>query len=130
MLFVSVAIYPAYPPPPVCRLLPLSFCHVPFACSVVSGRWIVPTFIYFNHVFAVYGLFWDRMWNVDAAFKWWCLFFCFLSLLGITGGYHRLWSHRAFKASFSLRVFLAIIGCISFQGSIKWWVLRHRTHHR
>lgn len=50
--------------------------------------------------------------------------------LGITMGYHRLWSHRAFKAAWPLRLFLALMGTLSFQGSIKWWVERHRLHHR
>eukprot|EP00160_Parvularia_atlantis_P021147 Unigene9046_Nuclearia_a/m.27676 Unigene9046_Nuclearia_a/g.27676 ORF Unigene9046_Nuclearia_a/g.27676 Unigene9046_Nuclearia_a/m.27676 type:complete len:419 (+) Unigene9046_Nuclearia_a:190-1446(+) len=55
---------------------------------------------------------------------WW------LTMLGITAGYHRLWSHRAYAASLPLRVFLAVCGTNGFQGSIKWWVLRHRLHHR
>ncbi|OAV89076.1 hypothetical protein PTTG_28817 [Puccinia triticina 1-1 BBBD Race 1] len=29
-----------------------------------------------------------------------------------------------------LRWLLAFLGCLGFQGSIKWWVLRHRLHHR
>ena len=48
----------------------------------------------------------------------------------ITMGYHRLWSHRAFQARTPLRILLAGMGCLGFQGSIKWWVLRHRLHHR
>jgi len=53
-----------------------------------------------------------------------------LNLLGVTAGYHRLWSHRAYRASFGLRVLLAIIGLMSFQGSARWWALKHRLHHR
>ncbi|KAG0707436.1 hypothetical protein DFH29DRAFT_1055244, partial [Suillus ampliporus] len=52
---------------------------------------------------------------------------------GITIGYHRLWSHRAFRANLYLRVVLAALGSSAFQGSIKWWCvpcLRHRLHHR
>ena len=45
-------------------------------------------------------------------------------------GYHRLWSHRAFTATLPLRIVLAWMGSMGFQGSIKWWVLRHRLHHR
>lgn len=45
-------------------------------------------------------------------------------------GYHRLWSHNSYRASTGLRVFLAIIGLMSFQGSARWWVLKHRLHHR
>lgn len=52
------------------------------------------------------------------------------SSIGITMGYHRLWSHRAFKARMPLRILLALCGTFGFQGSIKWWVKRHRLHHR
>lgn len=45
-------------------------------------------------------------------------------------GYHRLWSHKTFEASLPLRILLAGLGTIAFQGSIKWWVFRHRLHHR
>lgn len=53
-----------------------------------------------------------------------------LGTLGITVGYHRLWSHRTFTARFPLRLALGIMGTVAFQGSIKWWCLRHRLHHR
>lgn len=62
------------------------------------------------------------------------LFLCFLGgqlgSLGITMGYHRLWSHRSFVASEPLRWFLALSALFGMQGSIQWWVLRHRVHHR
>ncbi|CAG8492503.1 6124_t:CDS:2 [Funneliformis mosseae] len=57
-------------------------------------------------------------------------FICQLAMFGITVGYHRLWSHRAYEAKTPLRVVLAFLGTLGFQGSIKWWVLRHRIHHR
>ena len=50
--------------------------------------------------------------------------------LGITMGYHRLWSHRSYKAHPILRLVLSLMGVAAFQGSIKWWSLRHRLHHR
>ncbi|KAJ3401796.1 hypothetical protein HDV05_000266 [Chytridiales sp. JEL 0842] len=53
-----------------------------------------------------------------------------LATMGITMGYHRLWSHRSFSASVPLRIILGFMGTLGFQGSIKWWVLRHRLHHR
>ncbi|PWW76962.1 hypothetical protein C7212DRAFT_278864 [Tuber magnatum] len=53
-----------------------------------------------------------------------------VGMYGITIGYHRLWSHRSFTASTPLRIFLAGIGTLGFQGSIRWWVVRHRLHHR
>ncbi|KAF8899049.1 hypothetical protein BD779DRAFT_1607641 [Infundibulicybe gibba] len=53
-----------------------------------------------------------------------------LADFGITVGYHRLYSHRAYHASFGVRLVLAALGSAAFQGSIKWWCLRHRLHHR
>lgn len=37
----------------------------------------------------------------------------------ITVGYHRLYSHKAFKAAPGVRVALALLGSAGFQGSIK-----------
>lgn len=48
----------------------------------------------------------------------------------ITAGYHRLWSHRSFSARWPLRLFFAIFGCASVEGSIKWWGHGHRPRHR
>ncbi|KIJ66509.1 hypothetical protein HYDPIDRAFT_151085 [Hydnomerulius pinastri MD-312] len=53
-----------------------------------------------------------------------------LADFGITIGYHRLYSHRAFRASLPVRVVLVALGSSAFQGSVKWWCLRHRLHHR
>lgn len=53
-----------------------------------------------------------------------------MGTFGITIGYHRLYSHRAFRASLGVRMMLAAMGSSAFQGSIKWWCLRHRLHHR
>ncbi|KAF8507674.1 hypothetical protein JB92DRAFT_2959062 [Gautieria morchelliformis] len=53
-----------------------------------------------------------------------------IAMVGITMGYHRLWTHRAFTARKPLRIALALMGAMGFQGSIRWWVVRHRLHHR
>lgn len=58
------------------------------------------------------------------------LFMYLWSGLGITAGYHRLWSHRAFSASFPVRLFLILGGAAAFEGSAKWWCRNHRAHHR
>lgn len=43
---------------------------------------------------------------------------CFvLSALGITAGSHRLWSHRSYKATLPLRIFLTIVNSMAFQVS-------------
>ncbi|KAF9225256.1 hypothetical protein BS17DRAFT_700052 [Gyrodon lividus] len=53
-----------------------------------------------------------------------------LADFGITIGYHRLYSHRAFRASLPVRIVLVALGSIAFQGSVKPRCLRHRLHHR
>ncbi|KAF7419408.1 hypothetical protein PC9H_001998 [Pleurotus ostreatus] len=52
------------------------------------------------------------------------------SMLGITAGYHRLWSHRSYTASFPLQCFLLFGGTSAVQGSCFWWARTHRSHHR
>jgi stearoyl-CoA desaturase (delta-9 desaturase) len=55
-------------------------------------------------------------------------FFVF-SGLGVTAGYHRLFTHGSFKANRPLRVTLAIAGNMSAQGPVTTWVADHRRHH-
>jgi stearoyl-CoA desaturase (Delta-9 desaturase) len=50
--------------------------------------------------------------------------------LGITGGYHRLWSHKSYNAVLPIRIFFALFGAASVEGSVKWWGHSHRLHHR
>ncbi|KAF5339781.1 hypothetical protein D9611_009195 [Ephemerocybe angulata] len=52
------------------------------------------------------------------------------TMLGITAGYHRLWSHRSYKGSQPLQVFLLSGGASAVQGSCYWWARAHRSHHR
>lgn len=55
--------------------------------------------------------------------------FWLLTGLGITVGYHRLFTHRSFSASPILKKFLAITGAMAAQGNIVSWVALHRLHH-
>jgi stearoyl-CoA desaturase (Delta-9 desaturase) len=49
--------------------------------------------------------------------------------LGVTVGFHRLLTHRAFTAARPLRTALAVAGSMSFQGDVIGWVAIHRRHH-
>jgi stearoyl-CoA desaturase (delta-9 desaturase) len=53
-----------------------------------------------------------------------------VSMLGISVGYHRHFSHRAFEAVTPVRVALAIAGSTAAQGSVSYWVSNHRRHHQ
>ena len=62
----------------------------------------------------------------------WIGFFVLLAANGfsITAGYHRLWSHRAYKATWPARLFFAVFGAMALQNSILIWCTDHRRHHR
>jgi stearoyl-CoA desaturase (Delta-9 desaturase) len=49
--------------------------------------------------------------------------------LGITVGFHRLFTHRSFDAPRPLRNFFAIAGSMAVEGSVISWVAAHRRHH-
>jgi stearoyl-CoA desaturase (Delta-9 desaturase) len=49
---------------------------------------------------------------------------------GVTVGYHRLFTHRSFRAPTWLRVVLAVAGSFALEGGVVSWVANHRTHHR
>jgi stearoyl-CoA desaturase (Delta-9 desaturase) len=49
--------------------------------------------------------------------------------LGVTVGFHRLFTHRAFKAKQPVRGTLAILGSAAIEGPIISWVADHRKHH-
>jgi stearoyl-CoA desaturase (Delta-9 desaturase) len=55
--------------------------------------------------------------------------FYMVSMLGITVGFHRLFTHRAFRASRVLRICLAVMGSLAIQGPLLRWVADHRRHH-
>jgi stearoyl-CoA desaturase (delta-9 desaturase) len=59
----------------------------------------------------------------------WAVVYYFLTGLGITAGYHRLWSHTSYSARLPLQIFLAVMGGGAVQGSIQWWSRGHRAHH-
>ncbi|MGI8750307.1 MAG: acyl-CoA desaturase [Thermoleophilaceae bacterium] len=49
--------------------------------------------------------------------------------LGVTMGYHRLLTHRAFETYKPLKYLLAIAGSMAVQGPVVHWVADHRKHH-
>lgn len=49
--------------------------------------------------------------------------------LGITVGFHRLFSHKSFKTSPAMRALFAILGSMTIQGPVTQWVTDHRKHH-
>jgi stearoyl-CoA desaturase (Delta-9 desaturase) len=60
----------------------------------------------------------------------WFGFFMISCGISITAGYHRLWSHRAYKSNIFFKIFFLIFGTASLQNSVIHWSSDHRKHHR
>ncbi|MDX6714118.1 MAG: hypothetical protein QOH30_676 [Baekduia sp.] len=52
-----------------------------------------------------------------------------LTGLGVTVGFHRLFTHRSFKTGKVVRATLAILGSAAIEGPVTAWVADHRKHH-
>jgi stearoyl-CoA desaturase (Delta-9 desaturase) len=49
--------------------------------------------------------------------------------LGLSLGFHRLFTHRSFRARRALRIALGVAGSMAVEGSLISWVSHHRRHH-
>jgi stearoyl-CoA desaturase (delta-9 desaturase) len=79
------------------------------------------------HVAAVVGL-------ILCGFSWGGLALAvgtyFVRMVLVTGGYHRYFSHRAFKTSRAFQFLLALGAQSSLQKGVLWWAANHRYHHK
>jgi stearoyl-CoA desaturase (delta-9 desaturase) len=57
------------------------------------------------------------------------VFFYFITGMSITGGYHRLFAHRAYKANNFVKLMYLLFGAATFQNSALKWCSDHRIHH-
>ncbi len=93
------------------RLLSLFIVCAPFAAlGIVIAQTLAGAFAWRNVILAV--------------------IFYVVVAHGVTVGYHRLFTHGGFEANRPLKIALAILGSMSFQGSVIGWVADHRRHHR
>jgi len=53
-----------------------------------------------------------------------------LAMLGVTVGFHRLFTHRSFETVRPVQFILGVLGSMTFQGPLLEWVGRHRIHHQ
>jgi stearoyl-CoA desaturase (delta-9 desaturase) len=72
-------------------------------------------------------LFWDNGvgWHDLALFA----AFYLLTGFGVTVGFHRMLTHRAFQTSKPVEYLFATLGSMSVQGPVIAWVADHRKHH-
>ncbi|KAG5328646.1 ACO11 desaturase, partial [Acromyrmex charruanus] len=60
----------------------------------------------------------------------WLLGTSIVAGFGVTGGAHRLWTHRSYKAKWQLRTILATCYAAAGLNDIFEWVRDHRVHHK
>ena len=82
----------------------------------IAAAIITPWYLFTHQVSA-------PVWGVFGAFMVW-------TGISITAGYHRLLSHRAYKAHPIVKNFLLLGSTFAVQGSAFDWVSGHRSHHR
>jgi stearoyl-CoA desaturase (delta-9 desaturase) len=81
----------------------------------------------FVGVLAAGALLWDHFLTpLDLAIAG---FMYMVTAIGITVGFHRLLTHRAFQTHAWLRHTLAVLGSMAVQGPVIDWVADHRKHH-
>ncbi|MEO9137433.1 MAG: fatty acid desaturase [Jatrophihabitans sp.] len=84
---------------------------------------IVPFLAFLATIPVAWG--WGLGWTDAILF----LTFYIISGLGITVGYHRLFTHKSFKPNRPLKIGMAIAGSLAIEGPVIRWVADHRRHH-
>ena len=103
------------------------FKNIPFNRVewVTSSFLIITAILTFTAVPAYFYFFgWD--WFIFGVF----MFYYPATGLSITVGYHRLFSHKAFKAKWPVKLFVLLFGAAAFENSALWWSSEHRKHHK
>jgi stearoyl-CoA desaturase (Delta-9 desaturase) len=93
--------------------------------------WKSALFLSLTPIGAVLGLAWYLSTSTfDPRLLVLFIVFYFASGMSITAGYHRLFAHKAYEASWPVRLFFILMGAGAFQNSVIKWVADHRVHHR
>ncbi len=89
--------------------------------------WLVSLPFYAVHVVAVVGVYF-------VGFSWQgvalALALYYVRMFGVTGGYHRYFSHRTYRTSRAFQFVLAVLAQSSIQKGALWWAAHHRDHHK
>ncbi|XP_043471858.1 acyl-CoA Delta-9 desaturase-like [Leptopilina heterotoma] len=92
-------------------------------------KWMMIISIFILHSLALYFMF---TFPASKSMKTFAFQFAYAIMggFGVTGGVHRLWTHRAYKAKWPLRLILLVCFYTSGQNSLYNWVRDHRVHHK
>lgn len=98
----------------------------PFKAELVWTNIILFVILHSCLPIGAYMIYTQRPWKTFL-FSLLCIY---ASGLGVTGGSHRLWSHRSYKAKWPVQVLLVILQTMAGQNSVYTWSRDHRVHHK
>jgi stearoyl-CoA desaturase (delta-9 desaturase) len=89
--------------------------------------WLVSAPFFLVHIGAVAGVVWlGWSWKGAAI----AAAFYFIRMFGVTGAYHRYFSHKTYRTSRPFQLVLAVLAQTSLQKGALWWAAHHRDHHK
>ena len=111
----------------ILKIMIIMFKNIPFN----RVEWVTSIFLIITALLTItavpaYFYFFGWDWFIFAVF----LFYYPATGMSITVGYHRLFSHKAFKASWPVKLFVLLFGAAAFENSAIWWSSEHRKHHK
>ena len=99
---------------------------IPYKMEIVWRNVALFAALHFGAAIGLYQLIFEA--------KWATVLFTFLLYVfggfGITAGAHRLWSHKSYKATTPMRIFLMLLNNIALQNDVIEWARDHRCHHK
>src|SRR5438094_7670483 len=103
------------------------FSRIPFhRVNWLTSSFLIGTFVLSITTVPIY------LWYFGIDWFQVILFFLLLSATGfsITLGYHRLFSHLAFRARLPVKLFVLMFCPAAFRNSVLMWASEHRRHHK
>src|SRR6058998_1733415 len=103
------------------------FSRIPFhRVNWLTSSFLIGTFVLSITTVPIY------LWYFGIDWFQVILFSLLLSATGfsITLGYHRLFSHLAFRARLPVKLFVLMFGPAAFENSALMWSSEHRRHHK
>lgn len=91
--------------------------------SRIDGVKSIPFFLVHLAAFGVFFV--PFNWNLVGL----CIATFYIRMFAITAGYHRYFSHRAYKVNRVSQFLLACLGSSCLQKGVLWWAANHRLHH-
>jgi len=104
---------------------PDAFTPAPLRVRIVTLLGVVLPFL---GVGTAVGLLWG--WGFSWVHLGLLLGMYFVTAFGVTVGYHRLFTHKSFETTRTVKLIFAVLGSMAVEGPLLKWVAIHRRHHQ